>query len=139
MKAHILSTHMKAQERAHRSEHSGEHTYEPAQPRSRGTSHKSHFVWKFTRKMPDPKPKRAVLCRNLQEKCRTRIPRPAFYMEVYKKKRTWGCHESHFVRKIYRKSAGPGFRGPHFIWKFTGKNAHGDVTRAILRSSLQET
>ena len=78
MKAHILITHTKAQRRAYISEHSGEHTYEPAQPPSRGTSHKSHFVWKFIRKMPDPKPKRAILCGNLEDKCRTRIPPPAF-------------------------------------------------------------
>ena len=98
MKAQILSTHMRAQRKAHISEHSGEHTSEPAQPRSRGTSHKSHFVWKFTGKMPDPKPKRVILCGNVQEKCRTRIPRPAFYMEIDRKKRTWEGHKSHFLR-----------------------------------------
>ena len=60
MKAHILSTHMKAQRRAHISEHSGEHTYEPAQPQRRGTGHKSHFVWKFTGKMPNPTPTTSI-------------------------------------------------------------------------------
>ena len=50
--------------------HIGKHTYEPAQPKRTGTGHRSHFVWKFTGKMPDLQPARGILCRNLQEKCR---------------------------------------------------------------------
>ena len=40
--------------------------------------------------------------------------------------------------EIYRKSAVPEFQDPHFVWKFTGKNAHGHVRRAILCGNLQE-
>ena len=58
--------------------------------------------------------------------------------------------------EIYRKNAGPGFRGPHLVWKFTGKmpdtdsgdgilcgnlqekKPHGECTRAILCRNLEE-
>ena len=69
------STHMKA----HIQEHKGEHTYEPAQPKGTWTCHKSHFVWKFTRKMPDT------------------LSGEHLCMEIYEKKRTWTCHKSDFV------------------------------------------
>ena len=64
---------------------------------SGGTCYKSHFVWKFTRKMPSriSRPafcveiyrknahghvRRPILCRNLQEQCRSRISRPTFHI-----------------------------------------------------------
>ena len=37
-----------------------------------------------------------------------------------------------FCAEIYRKNAARYFPGPHFVCKFTGKNAHGHCTRAIL-------
>ena len=37
------------------------------------------------------------------------------------------------------KSAGPKFLARHFVWKFTGKNAHGDITRAILLEIYRKT
>ena len=46
---------------------------------------------------------RAILCGNLQEKCRTQIPGNAFCVEIYRKKRTWTCHKSHFVLKFIGK------------------------------------
>ena len=49
-----------------------------AEPKAR----KRQFVRKMTGKMPDPKRARGILCRNLQEKCRTQIPRPAFYASL---------------------------------------------------------
>ena len=42
---------------------------------------KSHFVQKFTGKMPDPYPATPILCEPAQSKC------------------TWTCHNSHFVGK----------------------------------------
>ena len=64
--------------------------------------------------MPDPKPKRAILCRNLQEKCRTPIPGTAFCACLRSRNA-----RGHFTRAIlcgiYRKNAGPQFRGPHFV------------------------
>ena len=45
---------------------------------------------------------RAILCGNLQEKCRTRIPGMAFCMQIYRKKRTCTCHKSRFVWKFTR-------------------------------------
>ena len=58
--------------------------------------------------------------------------------------RAGGCEihidmsEEPFCVEIYRKNAAPVFRGPPFVWKFTGKNAHGHVTRAILYGNSQE-
>ena len=57
--------------------HRGEHTYESTEE-STWTGHKSHSVWKFTGKVMDTKPRRAILCGNLQGKCRTPIPRSTF-------------------------------------------------------------
>ena len=66
---------------------------EPAQSKRTWTFHKSHFVWKFTRKSAGRQSRdtafcaslrsrnahghftRAILCGNLQGKCRTPIPR----------------------------------------------------------------
>ena len=62
--------------RAHIREHTYEHTW---------AFHKSHFVWKFTRKMPDPDPAAHVLCEPAQSK------------------RTWTFHQSHFVRSFTGK------------------------------------
>ena len=70
---------------------------ECAQWKPKWTCHKSHFVSKFTGKMPDPKPARGILCGDLQEKCRTRSPPAALCVE------------------IYRKNAGPRFRGQRFV------------------------
>ena len=61
-----------------------------------GKFHKSHFVWRFTGQMPDPKPATHVLCKPAQAK------------------RTCTFHENHFV-EIYRKNAGPQPRARHFV------------------------
>ena len=122
------------------------------------TCQKSHFVWKFTGKKAQAQVTGAILCLpgttfwmeveahvtrailygNLQEKCRSWIPGPPFCVEIYRKKRTWTCHKSHFVWKFTGKMPHTTFQGPHFVWKFTGKNAHGHCTRAILCGNLQE-
>ena len=153
----------------------------------------THFVWKFKGKKAQAQVTgailwlpgitfwmeveahvaRAILYGNLQEKCRSRISRPPFCVEIYRKKRTWTCQKSNFVWKftgkmphphfqahtlcgnlqdktrmdiahgpfcmeIYRKNAADTFPGTHFVWKFTGKNAHGQCTRVILCGNLQE-
>ena len=120
------------------------------------TCQKSHFVWTFTGKktqapvtgailwLPgttfwmevEAHVTRAILYGNLQEKCRTRIPRAAFCVEIYKKKKHMDMLEEPFCVEIYRKNAGGYFPGIHFVWKFTGKNAHGHCTRAILCGNL---
>ena len=97
MRAH-RSTHMRSQEQA----------------KSTGTScEKSHFVWKFTGKNAHGHVRRAILSGNLQEKCRTRISRHPFCVEIYRKKRAWTLHKSHFV------------------WKFTGKMPPAQVPTSI--------
>ena len=78
MKAHILSTHMKAQRRAYISEHSGVHIWACAAAKQRDKSQEP-FCVEIYRKNARPQAKRAILCGNVLEKCRTRIPRPAFY------------------------------------------------------------
>ena len=85
-----------------------------------GTCYKSHFVWKFTGKMPHTLFGTRILCGNLQEKT---------HMDML---------EEPFCVEIYRKNAAHTFTGTHFVWKFTGKNAHGHCTRAILCGNLQE-
>ena len=47
------------------------------------------------------------------------------------------AHKSHFCVEIYRKNAGPGFRGLHFV-RVRSRNAHGHFTTAILCGNLQE-
>ena len=54
---------------------SGDHVFDG----SGGTCYKSHFVWKFKGKVPDPDSRDSILCGNLQEKW------------------TWRRHKSHFV------------------------------------------
>ena len=138
------------------------------QAKSTWTCQKSHFVWKFTGKNAHGHVRRAILCGNLQEKrhrhrsqepfCGFRGPRfgwklrhmlqEPFCMEIYRKSAGPGFRGRHFVWKfigknafcveIYKKNAGGYFHGPHFVWKFTGKNAHGHCTRAILCGNLQE-
>ena len=104
------------------------------------TCQKSHFVWKFTGKKAQAQVTgailwlpgttfwmeveahvtRAILYGNLQEKCRTRMLRSAFCVEIYRKKRTWTCHKSHFV------------------WKFTGKMPEATWEAPTLCGNLQE-
>ena len=110
------------------------------QAKSTWTCQKSHFVWKFTGKNAHGHVRRAILCGNLQEKRhrhRSQEPFCGFRGPRFGWKLRHMLQEP-FCMEIYRKSAGPGFRGQHFVWKFTGKNAHGHVTRAILCGNLQE-
>ena len=110
------------------------------QAKSTWTCQKSHFVWKFTGKNAHGYVRRPILCGNLQEKRhrhRSQEPFCGFRGPRFGWKLRHMLQEP-FCMEIYRKSAGPGFRGQHFVWKFTGKNAHGHVTRAILCGNLQE-
>ena len=64
----------------------GKHTLrEPAQSTCTRTFHKSHFVWKFTGKMPYANPAASILCEPAQSK------------------RTWTFLQSHFVLKFTGK------------------------------------
>ena len=121
------------------------------------TCQKSHFVWKFTGKKAQAQVTgailwlpgttfwmeveahvtRAILYGNLQEKCRTRMLRSAFCGNLQEKMHM-DMSQGQFCVEIYRKNAAHPFPGPHFVWKFTGKNAHGHCTRAILCGNLQE-
>ena len=84
------------------------------------TCQKSHLVWKFAGKIAHGHVTRAILCGNLQEKCRSVIPGPAVCVEIYWKKRTWTCHKS------------------HFLWKFTVKMPHKVSAARTLCGNLQE-
>ena len=70
-----------------------------------GTCYKSHFVGKFTRKVPDPDSAHGILCGNLQDKTHMDISEESFCVEIYRKKRTWTFHKSRFVWKFTRKMA----------------------------------
>ena len=78
-----------------------------------GTCYKSHFVWKFTGKVPDPDSGQGILCGNLQEKTHMDISQGPFCVDIYRKKRSWTLHKSHFV------------------WKFTGKMLPAQVPTSI--------
>ena len=65
----------------------------------------THFDWKISRKNAHGHFRRAILCGNLQEKCRTLSLRTALRMEIYRKKRTWRCHKSQFVWTFPRNNA----------------------------------
>ena len=67
---------MRAQRRAH--------IYRSLRSRNADRHLTSAFVWKFARKMFDPKPARGILCGHLQENCRSPIPIEPFCVEIYK-------------------------------------------------------
>ena len=105
-RAHMWKhTHESTQMRAHTwaqrrktDSKTGKHTLcERARWKRRWTCHKSHFMWKYTGQMPDPKPARGSLCGNLQEKCRTQIPRSTFCARL----RSRNAH-GHFIGTILR-------------------------------------
>ena len=95
---------------------------EPAQSQRTWTFHnrfhKSHFGWTFTGKVLDPDSRTPILIGNLQDKKHT------------------DSAEEPFCAVIDRKDAAHPFRARQFVSKFTGKTAHGDVTRAILCGNL---
>ena len=121
---------------------SGKHTLcEPAQSKFTWTCHKTHFVRKFTGKMPDANPGTSILCEPAQAKC------------------TWACHKSHFVRKFAGKMLYPypaasilcepaqskctkctwtGHKR-HFVQKFTGKMPNATDTTSIEHRALTLT
>ena len=93
---------------------------EPAQSKCTWTWYKSHFVWKFTGKMPDPNSGHGILCEPAQSKCtwtfhkshfvwkfKGEMPDPnsghGILCEPARSKRTWTCHKSHFVCKFVGK------------------------------------
>ena len=145
---------------------------EPAQSKCTWTFHKSHFVWKFTGKMPDPNPgtsfcaslrsqnahghfTRAILCGNLQEKCRTPI-RGHRFVRACAVKMHMDISQEPFCVEIYRKNAGPQsgdivlcepaqskctwtFHKSQFMWKFTGKMLDAPETTSIKHRALTLT
>ena len=74
-----------------------------AGPQFRG----ARFVWKFIGKKAHGHFRRAILCGNLQEKCRSPFPGPAICMEIYKEKCTRTLHKSNFVWKFKGKMPDP--------------------------------
>ena len=93
---------------------------EPAQSKCTWSRRKSHFVWKFTGKIPDANPATPALCEPAQSKCTWtcqkrhfvqkftgKMPDPypaaSILCEPAPSKCTWTCHKRHFVRKFTRK------------------------------------
>ena len=58
---------------------------------------------------------RAILYGNLQEKCCSRIPGPAFCVEIYRKKTHMDMSPNPFCVEIYRKNAAPVLPGPYLF------------------------
>ena len=99
----------------------GKHTLcEPAQSKCTWALHKSHFVWKFTGKVPDANPATLVLYEPAQSKCTRPFHKSHFVWkftgkmaadtsgasilcEPAQSKCTWTCHKRYFVRKLTRK------------------------------------
>ena len=112
-----------------------------AQAKSTWTCQKSHFVWKFKGKNAHGHVRRAMLCGHLQEKRhRHRSQEPLFC--ALRGPRFGGrlrhMLQDPFCMEIYRKNAAHPFPGTHFVWRFAGKDAHGQCTRAILCGNLKE-
>ena len=132
----------------------GKHTLcEPAGSKCTWTFHKSHFVWKFRRKVPYTNPATPI------------------FSEHGKPKRTWTFHKSPFAWTFTRKMPDPDhathvlcepaeskftwtFHKSHFVWTFRrevkcrtpiprhpfcgslrSRSANGDFTRASLRGN----
>ena len=98
MRAQAEHAYKSTQMKADIGEHTEETTHMKAHRAKRTwTGDKSHFVLKFKGKMPDAKPKRAILCGNLRK-----MPDPNFRTPVLctpaQSKRTWTFHRSHFLR-----------------------------------------
>ena len=111
---------------------------EPAQSKCAWTCQKKHLVRKFTKKMPDASPMASVLCEpaqskcawtccilcgNLQGKCRTPFPRPAFCASL----RSRNAH-GHVKRAIW-----------HFVRKFTRKMPDAYLAASVLCEPAQST
>ena len=128
---------------------------EPAESKCTWTCQKKHFVRKFTKKMPDASPMASVLCEpaqskctwtccilcgNLQGKCRTLFPRPAFCASLrsrnahgHVKRAIW-----HFVRK-YRRKMPDAYLTASVLCEPAQSTMHmAHVRRAILSGNLQE-
>ena len=109
----------------------GKHTVcEPAQSKHTWTCHKSHFVLKFTGKMPGPNPARAILCGNLQERCRTPIPQHQFRASLRSRNA-----QGHFTRTIlcgnFKVNCRTQIPQRTFCARLRDRSAHGHFTRAI--------
>ena len=65
------------------------------------------LYWNLQEKNAYGHVRRTILCEHLQEKCRSRIPGPAFCVEIYRKKRTRTLHKRHVVLKFTGKSRTP--------------------------------
>ena len=111
---------------------------EPAQSKCTWTCQKKHFVRKFTKKMPDASPMASVLCEpaqskctwtccilcgNLEGKCRTLFPRPAFCAS----RRSRNAH-GHVKRAIW-----------HFVRKYRRKMPDAYLTASVLCEPAQST
>ena len=125
---------------------------EPAQSKCTWTFHKSHFVQKFTRKMPDANLAANVLCEPAQSKCTWTFHKSHFVQKCIRKmpdanlaanvlcepaqsKCTWTFHKSHFVQKFTRKM--PDANLAASVLRLRSRNAHGHFTGAISRGNLQ--
>ena len=77
--------------------------------------------------------KRAILRESSRAKCRTPRFRPTF-AELALSKCTWTCHKSNFIREFRVKGTHQDL-GLRFVRACTVENAHGHVTRDILREN----
>ena len=117
---------------------------EPTQSKCTWTFHKSHFVWKFTGKVPDANLGATVLCEPAQSKCTwtfyknlpDAIPRHPFCASL----RSRNAH-GHFTRAILcgnlQEKCWTLISGPLFCASLRSRNALGHFTRAILCGNLR--
>ena len=99
---------------------------EPGQSKCMSTCHKSHqkshFIRKFTRRMPRPRTRTHTLCEPAQSKCMSRF------------------HKSHFIQKFTGKMPQTKWspeRGRTLCASLRSRNACQDFTRATLYGNLQ--
>ena len=128
---------------------------EPAQSKCTWTFDRSHFVWKFPGKMPDPNPGDIVSCKPAQSKCTWTFEEP-FRVEIYRKnagparhvlcepaqsKRTILDPDSRvsILREPAQSKCTWTFHKSHFVWNFTGKMRHAPATTSIKHRALTLT
>ena len=95
---------------------------EPVQSKRMSRFHKSHFLRKFTGKMPQPRT--------------AKISQEPLYTEIYRKKcrgpEPAKISQEPLYTKIYRKNAGAQYRGPTLCASLRSRNACQDFIRATL-------
>ena len=101
--------------------------------------HKSHFIHKFTGKMPRPKAAAHALCEPARSKCTATCQEPLF-TEIYRKNAVHQIEprtRTHILCESAQSKCTSTFHQSHFIQKFTGKMPRPKTTAHTLCEPAQ--